>query len=339
MKMRKWISILAIASLTSCLSACHSSATPTKNDKQEAVTTKGDQTSIDNYGEKVTLTAIPQHVITMGPNDTELFCALGLNDKVIGCCLNNHSRGPLPKYKKQFESIKELTHAAPTKEAVLGSNTDFIYGIDWAFGDEGVQKKELTEAHIPVMVNKAQNLKEEYNEIQQLGQVFHVEKQAQQLISNQKNRIATVQQKVSKQKPLRVLVYDSGENGIFTATGHNFENELIQKAGGQNIFSDLKNKEWTTVSSEEASKRNPQVIIVHDYDQPALKTKIANIKKDPALKSCEAVKKNRFVAIPLEAVLPGPRMAYTVEIFASAFHPKQVNIIPEEGKPENQAEV
>ena len=317
---KKWLigglSLLAILALTGCQENKNKDEANADQETKEQV--------YDNYGTKVAIDYEPEHVITMGPNTTELFCALGLDKKVTGDCLNNHSRGALKKYKAQYDSIPELTHGAPTREAVLGSNVDFIYGIDWAFGDEGVKKEELDDAKIPTYINKAQTFNEEYKEIEDLGKIFHVEKKAHEIVNEQKEKIQSVENKVKGQKKTRVLVYDSGGNGIFTATGYNFEDVLINAAGGVNIFSDVKNKEWTTVSSEEAVKRNPEVIIIHDYSSPSVKTKIKEIEQDPALKNCQAVKNKKFVVIPLEAVLPGVRMASTVETFAHAFHPNQV---------------
>ena len=329
--MKKWITLCMVGLVSvSLLSGCgsQSSSSNQKDDAQADQATK--QEVYDNYGSKVAIDYEPEHVITMGPNATELFCALGINQKVIGDCLNNHSRGALPKYKEKYENIPELTHAEPTREAVLGTNVDFIYGIDWAFGSEGIEKKDLDDAKIPTYINKAQTFNQEYNEIRDLGKIFHVEKKANEIIHNQQTRIKKVEDAVKDDKKTRVLVYDSGNNGIFTATGHNFENELINAAGGQNIFDDVKNKEWTTVSAEEAAARNPEVIIIHDYDKPSVKQKIKDIEKDPALAKTDAVKHHRFISIPLEAVLPGIRMANTVEKFGHAFHPNQVSLTKQE---------
>ena len=54
--------------------------------------------TVDNYGREFTVTKRPERVLTLGPNCTELFAALGLGDLVIGRSLVNHSRGPLEEY-------------------------------------------------------------------------------------------------------------------------------------------------------------------------------------------------------------------------------------------------
>ena len=131
-----------------------------------------------------------------------------------------------------------------------------------------------------------------------------------------------VADKIKGREPLRVLVYDSGSSGVFTCSGGNFESVLIERAGGKNIFGELGGKQWATVSYEEVLERDPQVIVIHDYDSPSVEAKIAEIKANNALSQLDCVKNGRFVTIALESVLPGSRMAYAVERFAAGFYPE-----------------
>lgn len=281
-------------------------------------TSNENQQTITNYDRAITISGVPENVITMGPNTTELFCELGLADKVVGSTLNNHSRGPLPEYKEDYEKIPELNHGSATREAVLSSGADFIYGIDWEFGSEGLDLQELEENGIAVYKNSAKTIDEVYQEIADIGKIFQVEDQAESFVQEQKDRLEAVAQ-TAAEEPVKVLVYDSGDSGIFTASGSNFESRLIEAAGGVNLFEDQTDKDWITVSSEEVLARQPDVILVHDYDQPALEEKIAAIKADPALSQLEAVKMDRIVSMSLENALPGPRLAETVELLAEGF--------------------
>lgn len=291
------------------------------NSNADQTTADENQQAITNYDRTIQIKGVPESVITMGPNTTELFCELGLADKVIGNTLNNHSRGPLPEYKKDYEKIPELTHGSATREAVLSSGADFIYGIDWEFGSEGLSIDELAENGLTVYQNKAKTIDEVYQEITDIGRIFEVEAQAEKFIEEQKDRLEAVADTAPKE-PVKVLVYDSGDSGIFTASGSNYESRLIEAAGGINLFDDQTEKDWITVSSEEVLERQPEVILVHDYDQPALADKIAAIKADPALSQLEAVKNNRIVSMSLENALPGPRLAETVEQLAEGFQKK-----------------
>jgi len=264
----------------------------------------------------------PQKVLTLGPNCTELFAALGLEEYVVGRSLVNHSRGPLPQYADAVDKIPELNHASATREAVISSGADFVYALDWEIGDSGCNIEEAAQYGMDVYVNAAATLEQAYQEIIDIGKIFDVEEAAQAYVDDQKARIQAVQDRLDGREPVSVLVYDSGNDGVFTCSGVNFESLLVGLAGGKNIFGDLDDKQWVTVSYEEVLARAPDVILIHDYDSPSVEEKIAEICSNPTLSQLECVRQQRFAVITLESVLPGDRMAYAVETMAKVFYPE-----------------
>ncbi len=316
-------SILLLITLVSCGTTESTVTTPTPD-----IDTNTDYfVEVENYGRTISLSEPPSKVLTLGPNCTELFVALGLGDKVIGRSLANHSRGALPEYAAEVNAIPELNHAEVTRESILTSGADFIYAIDWEISDIGCNIEEVESYGMNVYVNNATTLEELYKEIEDIGKIFGVEETAQAFINDQKTRIEAVTEKVEAEKAkngkvLKVLVYDSGNDGVFTASGSNFESVLISLAGGKNMFSHVTDKQWITVSYEEVLKQNPDIILIHDYDTFSVDEKIAEIKKNPVLSDLDCVKNNRFTYIDLESVLPGNRVASTVEKLAKDFYPE-----------------
>lgn len=278
--------------------------------------------TVDNYGREVTIADRPERVLTLGPNVTELFAALGLGDLVIGRSLVNHSRGPLPEYADVVNAIPQLNYSSATREAIISSGADFIYALDWEIGDAGCNIEEVAGYGMDVYVNAATTMEEMYKEIEDIGKIFGIEDTAAAFIEDQKARIQAVADKITGQEPVNVLVYDSGNDGVFTCSGVNFESLLIGLAGGKNLFDDLTEKQWVTVSYEEVLARNPDVILIHDYDAPSVEEKIAEIKANPTLSLLPCVQNDRFAVITLESVLPGDRMAYAVESLAADFYPE-----------------
>ncbi len=276
---------------------------------------------LDNYGREITLEARPQRVVTAGPNCTELFIALGLEDLVVGKSCENHAQAPLAEYQSAYESIPELTFGYPTLEAVVGSGADFLYAIDWVFGGD-FTPEALEEYGIAVYSNSAASVEEVFSEISDLGEIFGVQEQAQSFIDSQKERIAAVQSVISGQTPRKVFCYDSDTgSGVYTAGGPNIETELIALAGGENICAQL-DKAWVGVSLEEILRQQPDAIIVHDYDAPTAAEKIAAIQGDPILSQLECVQNNRFIVLPLEDAFPGSRAADCVETLAQGLYPE-----------------
>lgn len=142
--------------------------------------------TLDNYGRTIQITQKPSKVLTLGPNCSELFCALGLDNYIIGNTLDNHSRGPLEEYKEAYNRIPELNYSSATRESVLSSGADFIYGIDWEFGDEALDVDELTQFGMTTYMNKASTLEQIYQEITDLGRIFEIEDKAKAFIDDQK---------------------------------------------------------------------------------------------------------------------------------------------------------
>src|SRR5690625_513675 len=318
----KAIRILYITILGILLIGC--SATSNEGPDQNSIEgnlISYEKLTLENYGRELVITEKPTKVLTLGPNATELFIALGLEDLVIGKSLDNHSRAPLPEYAEAYGNIEELTYGSATREAVITSGADLIYGIDWEFGGEGLDVEELENFGITTYMNSALSLEEMYKEILDLGKVFEVEEKAEAFVANQKERIAAVQEKISDQDPVDVLVYDSGGDGVFTVGGTNFATLLIEYAGGKNVFDDIIDKQWTTVSFEEVLARDPDVILIQDYDAPPLEQKVKEIKENSVLSELDSVGNENFIVNTLESVLPGNRMAYTIEMLAAEFYP------------------
>ena len=267
------VMIMAVLALASCGS---------QNGGEESAAAAADTgypMTFDNYGHELTLDQMPEKVITAGPNCTELFIALGLEDKIIGNCCDNHAQAPLDEYKEAYDKIPELTFGYPTLEAVVSSEADFLYAIDWVFeGDFTIDA--LEENGVKVYSNSASTVEEVYQEIRDMGTIFDVSDKAEAFIADQQARIEAATKAIEGQDTVKVFCYDCDTgSGIYTAGGPNIETELIAMAGGDNVMKDL-DKAWTGVSLEEILEAEPDVIVIHDYDTPKADEKIAAIKAD-----------------------------------------------------------
>lgn len=93
------LAVIALAlALSFLLTACAKPANVVPSASPATATPKATGAyplTFDNYGRKVVVSAKPRKVLTLGPNCTELFVALGLTDYIVGNSLKNHSRGPL----------------------------------------------------------------------------------------------------------------------------------------------------------------------------------------------------------------------------------------------------
>ena len=109
--------------------------------------------------------------------------------------------------------------------------------------------------------------------------------------------------------------------GVFASGGIGFLHELLEVAGGDNVFADVK-REGVQPSNETMLVRAAQVIIeLHPDPAPA-----QGIEKERAvwslLPSVPAVRNNRVYLLYGSALMaPGPRLGLTAEAFARVLHP------------------
>ncbi|WP_053956418.1 ABC transporter substrate-binding protein [Inediibacterium massiliense] len=309
------------------LSACSSNNQTTFNNEQKAVESKDDKFTpfeLETYHTVVQYTKVPQKVVSFNTHTTENLFALGLEDKIIGTSFK--SGEILPKYQKKFDKIPVLAEKYPSMEALLGANPDFVYGRSSAFEEKGAGTvQDMLDNGIIAYVSKATytegaTIEDTYEDFYNLGKIFNVEDRADKIVNQMKTKVKKVQEQTSKvDEKLRVFVYDSGSDQAYTA-GKSLESNIIELAGGQNIFSDL-NKTWEKVNWEAVVQRNPQCIIINDYEEVSAEEKIKFLKSNAALSGIDAIKNDNFVVVQLPSVFTGIRNADAVENLAREFYP------------------
>lgn len=304
------------------LCACNDTPQPTAQPTPESTEPAYTPTSFRNNGKRTTVHSMPEKIVTAGPNCTEVMCALGLGDKVVGKCMTNHSKGALDEYKDAVTDIPTLCEGYPTLDEIVNSGCDFLYASSWIF-DEPFTVKMLEEKGIIVYVNEATTYDELWLEIKDLSRVFGVVSTGDEVIKDQTDRITAVADTLKDVEKNNVLVLDSfiGEK-VYTAGGGNIETAYIASAGGVNVFEEL-DKPWDAVTVEDVAAANPDYIIIHDYKDSSYDDKVKALKEDPELKYLDCVRNECFIKLSLENVMPGMRSAVTVETIAQAMFAEQ----------------
>ena len=298
------------------LSACISVALFGCSGKDKAENnseTASKQVVIENFGVTTEYDKAPEKVVPLSYDAAQTLVALGLEDKIVGVATAEGSyKDCLPEYQDKLSKLKVIVKGTPNFETLLSKNPDFVYATVYTFGKHGVapvedfQKENIKFYCINGTFSKKPAIKDIYKDIEDLGKIFRKESQAEKLIASLKQREKALKDK-TKATPIKVMAYDGGEKMAMTS-GQGIENEIISLAGGNNIFSDLKNS-FEEVSWEDVAKRNPDIILVHSYAQGdtsgTVEEKINSLKKNPALKNVTAIKNNNFVVVKLVEVFPG----------------------------------
>ena len=177
-----------------------------------------------------------------------------------------------PNTRQAYQSIPVLAEEYPSREVILAQDPDFIYGgFRSAFGDDAAgSQEELNELGIGTYLTSAicnvgspDTLDDVYADIRAIGDIFGVADRADALLKALSEEVAgAAPQAGSSGDALRVFLFDSGDDAPYTAVCCSMFTNMIETAGGENIFDDVDGR-WKTVSWEEVIDRDPELIVLH----------------------------------------------------------------------------
>ena len=288
-------------------------------------------TTVNSCNREVTFDAPPKAAISNDVNLTEMMLVLGLADRMVGYTGISGWKTLDEDMRAGVEELPELSSKYPTKEVLLGADADFFFA-GWNYGMKvggevtpetlapfDIKVYELTESCIHIGEKPKVSMDDMYNDIANLGKIFQVEDKAAALIDGYKADLADFTASLeTADEPLRVFVYDSGEESPFTAGRYAMPTALIEAAGGKNIMDDF-DKSWATVTWEEVVERNPEVVVIVNYGNVTAEEKRAFMMSNPAFANLDAVKNDRFVTLEYVEATPGPRNINAVKKLANGF--------------------
>jgi iron complex transport system substrate-binding protein len=286
--------------------------------------------TVQSCNREVTFDAAPSRAIANDVNLIEMMLTLGLRDQMVGYTGVSGWKTLDEELRQGIAELPELSAQYPTREVLLGAEPDFFFA-GWNYGMKvggevtpetleplGIKTYELTESCIFVGPKAKSSMQDMYADLLNLGTIFGVGDRAQALVAGYEARIAEVTATVDRTTPLRVFVYDSGDETPFTAGAYAIPTALIEAAGGRNIMDDL-DKSWATVAWEPVVERNPEVIVIVNYGDVTAEQKIAFLESNPAFANIDAVKNDRYVVLEYVEATPGPRNIRAVEKLVAGF--------------------
>ena len=275
-----------------------------------------------------TFTSAPTHAIASGDQMADFFFDLGLENNMAG-----FTRGSCWSTVSQYPARDTVHKMAPdgtglskvSKEDIIATGCDFMMGWDSLFSDNNFSVSFCLEhgiiPYFPYCCSDSATFEDIYKDYEVLGNVFGVQELAAEKVQAMKDKLAYVEETLGAEvyeNPIRVFVYDSGEDAPFTAC-QGMPGDMIKRAGGISIFDDIE-KGWATPSWEEVVARDPDVILILDYDYDT-DAKIEFLKNNDFTKNLRAVKEGRIYSACCADMQGSAGSAGTVEIMAKQFYP------------------
>ena len=288
------------------------------------------QTQVQSCNRTVTFDAPPKKAISNDVNLTEMMLVLGLADRMVGYTGISGWNKLDPEMREGVKELPELSEKYPSKEVLVGADADFFFA-GWNYGMKvggevtpetlepfGIKVYELTESCTHIMKKDKASIEDMYNDLLNLGRIFGEEERAANIVQEYRTELLEETKGLDVSSPVRVFVYDSGEDTPFTAGLYAMPTALIEAAGGTNIMNDFQ-KSWGTVTWEAVIDRNPEVIVIVNYGSVTAAQKRDFMMSNPAFASIDAVKNDRFVTLEYVEATPGPRNINAVKTLINAF--------------------
>jgi iron complex transport system substrate-binding protein len=288
------------------------------------------ETSVQSCNRTVTFDAPPKRAVSNDVNLTEMMLVLGLADRMVGYTGISGWKTLDEEMRADVQELPELSAKYPTKEVLVGADADFFFA-GWNYGMKvggeitpetlepfGIQVYELTESCAHIMQKGKASIEDMYADLTNLGAVFNVQDRAAALVEGYRADLDAFTKSLETGDPLRVFIYDSGEDAPFTAGLYAMPTALIEAAGGTNVMNGFE-KSWGTVTWEEVVEQNPEVIVIVNYGEVTAAQKRNFMMSNPAFADMDAVKNDRFVTLEYVEATPGPRNIRAIKTLAEAF--------------------
>lgn len=249
---------------------------------------------------------------------TEILLAIGAENQLLGTAYLDDEI--LPELKEKYDKIPVLSKGAPTKEQFYALNPNFLTGWKSIATPKNLgTKEELEENGVNVFFPKSQDshkIEDVYEDILTFGDIFNLKENAKNVIENMKKDIEEVKEKNKNKKSIKVFAYDSQESAPFVVGGNGIGNSIIEIAGGDNIFKDTKFA-FGVGTWEKVLDENPEFIVIVDYGNTSYDKKVRYLKNDSPIAQLEAVKKDRFIRVPLSYISSGIKISKGIEIISN----------------------
>ena len=336
MKKRTIAVLLAALVAMNTMAGCASTTPKEKEEKTEI--SKEEKSKTDGESVKVTSVfgedeveleypEVPERVVSMAGFATEMLLALGLEDHIVGYAWQDNE--VLPQYQEAFEKLEPLCPPAmdPGEEKVLAAEPDLV--LSWASwsDEEYFNYKNLAKNGINAYGFHSErwsggHLEDVYTDFLNIGKIFRVEDKAEALVNEMKSNVEETAKKVEDKEKVSVFVCDASSNEESCMTvGGGLPQELLEKAGGENVDTDVEANWERGYRWEKIIAADPEWIVIDYYASADEADAVLNLlKSDPQLSQMQAVLKDQIVLVGLTDISCSERIDETVALLASEFH-------------------
>ncbi len=272
----------------------------------------------------------PKRIVSLSPSNTEMLFAVGAGNEVVGvtdhCDYPDELQQRLKKrqivsvggyWNPSIDAIKILkpelivmsSHQCTVKTNNCKSNC-----IRRCEQTSKIAKK-LQSLGFNVLVLSPHSLDDVLDQILLVGKVTGNTMEAEALVLNLKKRISAATVKLKKISKKLKVYFEVWNNPYISVNSKTWIGDLLDLAGGINIFANSVT-EWPLTSSKEIIRRNPDIMVFPVIPGvPRFWGSFEAIKKRQGWHNLSAILNDRLYEIPRDFISrPGPRVVDALEL-------------------------
>lgn len=243
-------------------------------------------TVVDDRGVEITIEQEPERIIVAGISlYTDILIDLGALDRLVAVASSPDNPPEVAGLPRVGESF------APNVEVILSMEPDLVLGApDWAGERTKLEELGITVLTVGRVGGYIPTIPDIFSSISTIGTAVGAKEKAKLLIGQIAEEIIIIESTTLTEPPVKAafLYATTRDTPPYAAGSGSIENELMIRAGGGNVFSDVQG--FPQVSFEEILSRDPDVI----FTDPA---QVVNILENPLLGEVSAVASKKVYGI------------------------------------------
>ena len=287
-------------------------------------------------------------IITLIPSATEMVCALGLEDQLVGRsheCDFPSSITHLPVCTEPKFEVNGTSHEIDTRVKNLLENALSVYrvfpdrlqelrpdvivtqtqcdvcavnlhDVELAF-DSWLGKKPTI---IPLQTTDLSGV---WSDLRRVATTLGKEDRAQQVISSLQSRMNTISEQAKTLLNPPTVACIEWMDPLMAAG--NWMPELVTMAGGFNVFGEAgQHAPWITWEGLQEAEPDIILILPCGFSMTQIQEQLPTLTSNPIWSKLHAVRRGRVYATDGNQYFnrPGPRLVESLEILAEIFHPR-----------------
>jgi iron complex transport system substrate-binding protein len=252
-------------------------------------------------------------IVSLVPAVTEMLFAIGASSQVVAV--------------SSFDRYPPTVEKLPRVGALLDPDTERILslkpGLVVVYGSQTDLMAQFKQAGIRAFAYRHGGLAETFETMTAIGAETGHSAEAAKVVGDLRARLDGIRRRVAGRPRPRTLLVISREpgtlRGIYASGGVGFLHDLLDLAGGANVFADVR-QESVQPSQETLLQIRPDVIVeLHPTASEVDQETVHRLWRP--LSSIPAVQNQRIHALPGAAmVIAGPRLGDAAELLSRAIH-------------------